>query len=189
MKKAVVLIIMVFICGIYIYSIRGKVAKVKKNKPTQKELLEQIKEDILTSYPPKLQEVIEIANQILMIQYSKEMQEEDIALAVETNRLLYAKELLDMNVKEVQEENLKQQIALNKLQSAYMIGSKVEGIEYNKQDKTAQATVIYYTTKSDIQREYELIQEDNQWKLYTWEDTRISIDETSKNTEESNEAN
>ena len=46
----------------------------------------------------------------------------------------------------------------------YVIGSEIEDSIYDSQKDITTTTVIHYTTKGDIKRDYKLVQEEGKWK-------------------------
>lgn len=172
MRKSIMIIIMVLICGMYFYSVRaGFKEKNEEEKVVVEEVLQEQKIKLTTTYPTTIEELLQINNQLLKLQYSKDMTKEVAPLAVETMRLMYASELSALNNQVVQETLFVEELERNVEKKMYIISSEIKSIDYKEKN----ATVIYYTTSGDIQRDYKLIQEAGKWKLYSWKDTALPV--------------
>ncbi len=171
MKKVLVVLLMLLICLAYFYSVRTnspqkKVAAREKEK-IQKGL-QQVTDELTNNYPKTAEMVVEYHNKIMNYQYSQYMQEELVRPAIEATRMLYTKELLELNAAEFQENALLQEIQSNKQRSLFILQSKIMSTRYNADETAAVVKVIHATNVKDMVREYMVVKEDGYWKISGW---------------------
>lgn len=168
MRKIIVTFGLVLMCITYFVLIRKDMAE-KDLKTKIDVLIINEKNELLQTYPRSPKEVIESHNKLMKYEYSKEIKEEDIPLLLETMRMIYSEELLKTNSLESQQTSLLVEMASNKEKGLYIIGSEIGDILYKDADKVT-IMVKHSTTLGDISRSYDLIQENEKWKINYWED-------------------
>lgn len=164
MRKVLAILLMLLVCSVYILSIRSDQTAL----PNEKKLpLETVKETIVEDYPKTPREVIQLHGEIMMYQYSQEMDEVYLNHTVELLRMLYTDELKNLNEKAFQIERLKQELTNNTLQGLYLESYTIETIEFTH-EYIAEIRVKYITTQNEILLTYAVIKKDNQWKIHNW---------------------
>lgn len=179
MRKALAVLIMISVCSIYFIAMKNKgVEQVSKEETTflkaNMEMDKRIKEitkEIEENYPKTPKLLIETANEIMKLQYSKEWEpgseiESQTLLAL---RLLYSKELLVLNSYEKQLEALEVELSQNHKEELYLEEARIDSIKFETPDY-AVVHIFNETNKGTQQREYTLIKEEGLWKIYSWTD-------------------
>lgn len=171
MKKLLVILVMLLLCVGYFYAVR---ANNPRKKYAQREIqkieqgIKEVKDNLTSAYPKTAEDVIEYHNKMMNYQYSRYMQEEYVKPAIETVRMLYSKELLELNSIESQEDALLKEIRANKEQSVFILQSKTISTRYDAEETTAIVKVVHSTNIKDMTREYVLIKEEESWKINGW---------------------
>ena len=187
MRKALAVLIMIGICSIYFIAMRSKGVSVGTEKAeaslkTSIEMDKQIKEiteKINENYPETPKLLMEVANEIMQVQYSKEWEpeselENQTLLAL---RLLYSKELLMLNSYEKQIENLRMELIKNHEDGIYLKETRIDSIKFISADN-AVIMVFNETNKGTQKREYTLVKEEDLWKIYSWKDLNQEGEDT-----------
>lgn len=177
MKKLLLTLVMVGICVIFFFSVRGRGKTVNTDSQTirlEKELA-SCKEQLEQDYPETPKEVVEIYNKLMGLLYSSSMKDQYITTYVEIVRELYSKELLELNTQEAQEMGIKLSREEQIDSPLIIIGSEVQEVIRVKENDSikeddVQVEVTYYMNSGDINRTYHLIKEDDKWKINSWED-------------------
>lgn len=179
MRKALAMLIMISVCSIYFIAMKNKgidqvstpnmdVIKVYEELNQQaSELTTQIENE----YPQTPKLVIEAANELMKLQYSKEgVLESKVANQTLLGlRLLYSKELLALNDYETQLKELELELSNNHQKDFYLKEARIESIQFENVDY-ALVNVFNETNKGMQQRKYTLIKEEGLWKIYSWTD-------------------
>lgn len=177
MKKVIAIIVMGIIIGVYILSIKntGETKKtVLTNLPPVSERLQVIKEEIEEHYPATPKEVIEKHNELMEIGYSTDIKDEDFEAYAQNLRMLYTKQLQELNPLEEQVNKLIAERILSEDKPLIIITSEIEDITIVKdsstdEEKSAEAIVKHGTNKGSTIKKYRLIKEDGMWKIQAWE--------------------
>lgn len=166
MRKLIVICGLVLMCILYfIFMKTSSVEGESKNKIDT--LITNEMKGLESSYPSSPKGVIESHNKLMAYEYSKEITENDISLLIEAMRMLYTEALLDINTLESQKLSLTAEIITNKGKGIYIIDNEVGDILYEDENKVA-IIVKHFTTIGDITRKYDLIKEDDRWKINRW---------------------
>lgn len=183
MKKLILIMSMVVLCAGYFLIVRDRNDKpIEKYKEGIEVLLQTETTRLETEYPKTPEAVIESHNKIMEYQYSQQMEQGLVDEAVIALRHLYSEALLEMNPKEQQEFIMVGELLDNKQNKIHMIKSEIETVEYSSKKDAATIKVKHYTTKGDKLRNYDLVLENNKWKINGWKN--IKPEETPKSTEE-----
>lgn len=179
MRKALAVLIMISVCSIYFIAMKNKgVEQVSKEETTflkanveMEKRIQEITKEIEKEYPKTPKLLMETANEIMKLQYSKEWEpesqiESQTLLAL---RLLYSKELLALNSYEKQLEALEMELSQNNKEDLYLKEARIDSIKFETADH-ALVSVFNETNKGMQQREYTLIKEEGLWKIYSWTD-------------------
>lgn len=179
MRKALAVLIMISVCSIYFIAMKNKgVEQVSKEETTflkanveMEKRIQEITKEIEKEYPKTPKLLMETANEIMKLQYSKEWEpesqiESQTLLAL---RLLYSKELLALNSYEKQLEALEMELSQNQKEDLYLKEARIDSIKFETADH-ALVSVFNETNKGMQQREYTLIKEEGLWKIYSWTD-------------------
>lgn len=188
MKKGIVILIMILICSVYFFSVKRTVKDIEKEGVMRIDrLLQKEKTKLETEYPQTVEQLLKINNELIKLEYSRDMMPELAPLAVEIARLMYSSELLMLNDAELQVELLVEELARNLENELYVIGSEIQDISYKQDSELLTAAVLHYTTNGDVKRDYKLREEEGKWKIYNWEDSPLPRSENK--VEEENETN
>nr|WP_307992304.1 DUF6715 family protein [uncultured Niameybacter sp.] len=179
MRKALAVLIMISVCSIYFIAMKNKgVEQVSTEETTflkanveMDKRIQEITKEIEKEYPKTPKLLIETANEIMKLQYSKEWEpeskiESQTLLAL---RLLYSEELLALNSYEKQLEALEMELSQNHKKDLYLKEARIDSIKFETADH-ALVSVLNETNKGMQQREYTLIKEEGLWKIYSWID-------------------
>lgn len=175
MRKGFAILIMLLVCSVYVISIKQdpkgsneKKGSVDLNKQISK--LEILNAEIQQNYPSTPKAVIEANNRIMSYHFSKDMTPEEVGIAVDTLRLLYSKELLELNDRQQQIDQLTLEILNTQLEEAYLEESTIDTIEF-VDDYLTIVEVSYHLSSGKNLRTYYVIRENGQWKIHSWEDS------------------
>lgn len=179
MRKALAVLIMISVCSIYFIAMKNKgVEQISTEETTflkanveMDKRIQEITKEIEKEYPKTPKLLIETANEIMKLQYSKEWEpeskiESQTLLAL---RLLYSEELLALNSYEKQLEALEMELSQNNKEDLYLKEARIDSIKFETADH-ALVSVFNETNKGMQQREYTLIKEEGLWKIYSWTD-------------------
>lgn len=179
MRKALAVLIMISVCSIYFIAMKNKgVEQISTEETTflkanveMDKRIQEITKEIEKEYPKTPKLLIETANEIMKLQYSKEWEpeskiESQTLLAL---RLLYSEELLELNSYEKQLEALEMELSQNNKEDLYLKEARIDSIKFETADH-ALVSVFNETNKGMQQREYTLIKEEGLWKIYSWTD-------------------
>lgn len=170
MRKILAILIMLLVCSVYILSLNKEAISEDKS---QQELVEgqsvlgNLREILTDNYPKTPKEVVEVNNQIMMYQYSNEIEVEEVEEVVELIRLLYTADLNALNDKNQQVQHLKEEIILNMGNDFCLKESSIEAINFTHEN-IAEVHVRYVTSQSEITRIYTVMREDEKWKIHNW---------------------
>lgn len=179
MRKVLAVLIMLLIGSIYVLSIKQDGQGVD-NHMTQEssenvKRLVELEEILETKYPNTPKEVIEIHNELMQRQYSKQVDEAMLKEIVKLVRELYASELLGLNTYEAQLEGIFQEVDANKEQDIFLESSTIETIEFIDQQLTI-VEVKHHITQKTIERMYYLVKEEDKWKIRSWKDESVATE-------------
>lgn len=179
MRKALAVLIMISVCSIYFIAMKNKgVEQISTEETTflkanveMDKRIQEITKEIEKEYPKTPKLLIQTANEIMKLQYSKEWEpeskiESQTLLAL---RLLYSEELLALNSYEKQLEALEMELSQNNKEDLYLKEARIDSIKFETADH-ALVSVFNETNKGMQQREYTLIKEEGLWKIYSWTD-------------------
>ena len=176
MRKTIAILIMVFVVLTYYNSLQKRLPDSKKKKETI-DVIMDIKEHLEDDYPDNPAHIVEVNNVIIDILYGKPLTDEEKSLAIDTQRLLYSSEFLEINPVEKQMLELERERIMNDENDIKVIGSKVMN-SYNDPPGTMHIQVIHYTNKQDqdLVREYIVKEEvqdgqNKEWKIFGWKNT------------------
>ncbi len=176
MRKTIAILIMVFVVLTYYNSLQKRFPDSKKKKETI-DVIMDIKEHLENDYPDNPIHIAEVNNEIINIIYGKPLTDEEKSLAIDTQRMLYSDEFLELNPVEKQILELERERIMNDENDIKVIGSKVMN-SHNEPQGTMNIQVVHYTNKQDqdLVRDYivkEEIQEDQnkEWKIFGWQNT------------------
>ncbi|PHV71187.1 hypothetical protein CS063_05705 [Sporanaerobium hydrogeniformans] len=189
MKKGLLILVMIALCGIYFVSMQNRGAKIvrKSQGISVEEKLKKAQEEIVGKDFSSPTDIIEMNNELMKIFYSSYSADEDISTYVETIRMLYTNELKVLNEKAEQEAELRRERALHDSKPLVLLSSEIKetqlkGNQNGDASKEALNTegivsVLHYTNKQDINRDYFIQKEDSEWKIAGWEDRVDNIEE------------
>jgi hypothetical protein len=180
MKKGMIVILMGIIIAVYVFSIRERFTPVDTHSTDVAKELLSYKQQFQSNYPDTIEGVLDMHAQLMKLQYSKDMLPEYVEETVGVLRYLYSEALLELNSKEDQIEALFKETLETSVSGMYIIGSNIENVNFNEEAGEGTGTVKYYTTMIDFQREYELINEEKEWKIYAWRDSLLAEESPSK---------
>lgn len=180
MKKLGVGLFMMVIIIIYIVSIKniGKDDSNNNNyasgNVTQNisARLSELEDSIEKEYPDTPKKVLELHNEFMAVAYSSQMSKEDVPSYVEKIRGLYSQELNDLNSKDTQQQSMMQELDDNSKESFIILSSQIGDvtvINNSNEGEMAEVMVKHSTNQGELIRMYKLIKENEQWKIYSWE--------------------
>lgn len=188
MRKAIALVIMIVVCSIYFIAMNytdeeagvgekqeqrlgeGKIA-------SPKDTIEKMIKEIETEYPETPKMLMELNNRIMQYQYSEDSDDDVIRETLKALRMLYSNELLQLNSNEKQLENLKVELEKNHEDKLYLTKSTIKTIAFPSPEN-ALVEVLHETTKKSERREYRLVKENGLWKIHSWGNLSLILDET-----------
>lgn len=178
MRKLIGVLIIVFVVGIYILSMRGKIQSVQnENKESVSEqtytTIAQIEKKIDTAYPEKPAHVVALHNEMMKIFYTPLTSNETLEDYARTIRKLYTTELQQLNSVEAQVSELETEKAYVESIELKLVVSEITEIYISKDqdgnEKEAEVNVRHVTSQGTLYRTYFLINEDGLWKINAWE--------------------
>lgn len=138
--------------------------------------IEEISSELDSNYPNQVREVIQIYNQLLDFYYKDQLKDDQLELYVTATRKLYSNELNQLNPMEKQLEALKTEEKIK------LVASQIQDIyvQRNEEDEDIRAEVvmIYATESGSFMRNYNLIKENECWKINSWKDYPIAEEDT-----------
>lgn len=186
MRKAIAMLMMVFVVVFFYQSIQRR----QPEKPKKKEIVDIIEDMdnyLDEEYPNNPIETIEIHNEIVNMLYGKELSEEETVSAIEVQRKMYAEEFLALNPIEIHMLEVDRENAMNAEKEIKVIGSKVMN-SYNDPPGTMKVQVVHYTNKQDqdLVREYIVKEEKSpssdkkRWKIFGWNNIGVAKSQEEK---------
>lgn len=152
------------------FSFKESISKLFKKEDAV--TIESIASELESNYPSQVREVIEKYNQLLAMRYKDQLKEDQLELYVKATRKLYSNELNELNPMEKQLEGLKSEEKIK------LVASQIQDIyiQRNEEDEDIRAEVvmIYATESGSFMRNYNLIKENECWKINSWKDYPIS---------------
>lgn len=126
--------------------------------------------DLDTQYPSNYVEVLNIHNQIVEFLYGGEITDDQIAEVIAQQRKLFSKELLSLNSYDSQVQKATIEIQTQRESGEMIISHNlVESFVTPESPDVAIAYVAEYTnTTKNNYLQYDLIKEDNLWKINSW---------------------
>lgn len=178
MKKILLILMMFGLCVFFFLAVNNRKfdTDIKDKKLDTAALLEEKSRQLDEDYPKEPKAVVALNNKLLDDLYSKDMQESFVNTYVETVRKLYSKEFLSLNSKENQVTFIIAEMQQSKKKGVILQGSKIEEVEVYHEEQWAEVKVIHYLNTGDIKRTYKLVEEDDEWKIDSWENTKTSSD-------------
>lgn len=148
-----------------VFSRKEKVAERTKSEKTAYEMVMEI--DLDQNYPGDPQGVIKLNNEITVLLYGGAILEEQIEPVILQQRMLFAKELLDLNQAEAQVL-----MATAQIEDIKNAGQRVLGVTYKEpvydpaDDNLCSVYVMQFTsTNVSNSLKYDLIKEGGKWKI------------------------
>lgn len=196
MRKVIGILIIVFVIGFYILSMRGKIQSVQNENQSGETVsvenyttIAQIEKKIDTSYPEKPAHVVALHNELMKIFYSQLASNETLEDYARTIRKLYTTELQGLNSIELQVLDLETEKAYIDSIELRLLVSEIAEVYISKDqeghEEEAEVNVKHVTSQGTLYRTYFLINEDGLWKINAWENQEgqqnnqtISIQET-----------
>ncbi|OOB76786.1 MAG: hypothetical protein BEN19_04090 [Epulopiscium sp. Nuni2H_MBin003] len=178
MKKVIIIslgiigIIFLILIGISKYSWSDDITI--NSKANLLSSLELMQKQLTTKYPSTAEEVMFEYTELLRFQYTQKSDEEIIEQSIPLMRGFYAKELLALNAKERQIELLKEDVAKCQAEKNYLVDSRLVETDY-PDDDTVFIIIEHNFVSGTLYKEYKLIKEEEEWKLYNWHDIVIPI--------------
>lgn len=175
--KYIILIVLGLIIVFAIYlKLTGQKSNQTEQYPTELELLMQ--QDLSQNYPKTPRDVVKMHRRILKVLYNEKLKDEEISTLNDHNRKLMSVELLLSNSEEQQLQQLQEEMQRfkddGKIFISYTIQS-ADSIQVVNQDGKDYTTVdVVCTIKQgnssrDIQEQYLLVKEQDQWKILGWQ--------------------
>lgn len=178
MKKLAVFLVMGAIIVYYIISMQKVGTENKDDENTTSSIdaiktLEGLMESIETDYPNSPGDLILLHNEIMSVGYSLGIDDDNVGEYVDVIRNLYSSGFKDINPREEQIEAFKSEIDKNKENSFAITSSDVEEVTVVKSEETgdekaAEVVVKHSTNQGYIVRTYNVIKEDEKWKIHGW---------------------
>ena len=163
---------MIGLCIFYFVSVQKKTSTpiTSLKKPNIEKQLESQQTQILDQYPKTPQALIEFHNELMRTYYRSQKNAQETELYVDTIRLLYSNELLQLNDRALQISGLLQEAETYKQTPIILLKSETKEIDFLEKEDKATMRVIHFTNKSDINRLYTLKKQDGLWKIDEWKD-------------------
>lgn len=195
MRKVIGVLIIVFVIGVYILSMRGKIQSVQNESQGGETAsvetyttIAQIEKKIDTAYPEKPAQVAALHNELMKIFYSQLASNETIEDYARTIRKLYTTELQGLNSIESQVGDLKTEKAYTDSIELTLVVSEITEVYISKDqegnEEEAEVNVRHVTSQGTLYRTYFLINEDGLWKINAWESQEAQAANQTTNTQE-----
>lgn len=179
-KSILVAIFLVALVLLYFNYLNNRTHKTKNQKTTELETL--LNYDMLSDYPKSARDVVKLHCRYFKQLYGVNLRDEDIQIINGKMRNLYCNDLLAINSENSTLISLKNSIdEMQKNNYSYNGFSLPESsqIKYYTQKGLEMASMEVTITLDDkktmenINRQYILVKENNQWKIYGWGESQL----------------
>ncbi|WP_010169176.1 DUF6715 family protein [Candidatus Epulonipiscium viviparus] len=124
-------------------------------------------------YPSTPEDVVTSYSDLLQLAYSEHADTEDIVALVEMMRTLYSSELLLLNDANKQVINLVADVENQREQANFLLQSSIARVEYLENTDEMTIIMTHTMTNFKITREYYVVKENDQWKIFSFKDVGV----------------
>jgi hypothetical protein len=158
--------IIVFIC-IITFSTYSK----NNNADDKTEYNELMALDLDKTYLVKPEDVVEVYYKAVSSLYNNNLSEEEIEDVIKIERMLFSKELLEINPYDAQLEAVKNSIGDFKKAKKSVVGFEEISVAYDEvSQKICKVETAFILTGQSINFIHTLILEEGNWKILSWEE-------------------
>ncbi len=171
MRKALGIVMMLMVVSVFLLTIRGDRTALEDTQldyDANKEIT-TLQQQFEAGYPQTPKEVVAYYNDVLAIQYHAAMPEKAIPETITLARNVYSKALSNLNDHSAQVAQFQKEYVRNQKENNYYQAGTIKEIAF-EEDMLAYVDVDYELTEAGFQRTYELVFEDEKWRINKWQD-------------------